>query len=90
MITYAELLNRAEQLDALLDGLDKNNPDIKYAIELLSPLINKVRNKDIDLPMSLPMQSFFYRQENSLPMNIEFMNAVAKFDVGLGLLDREN
>ena len=33
--------------------------------------------------------SHFYRKENSLPTHIEFMNAVAKFDVGLGQLGRK-
>jgi len=90
MITYSELIERAKHLEYLLEAMDKNSPDIKYATDILVPLISKVFNKDTDLPMSLPMQSFFYRQENSLPTHIEFMNAVAKFDVGLGQLDRKS
>jgi hypothetical protein len=89
MITYSELIKRAENLEYLLEIADKKNPDIKDASEILRPLIKKVLNKDTDLPMSLPMQSFFYRQENSLSMHIDFMNAVAVFDVGLEQLDRK-
>ncbi len=83
MITYAELVKRAEHLARVLDAMDRHNPDIRYAEEILRPIIRKVLESDPDLPISLPMQSFFYRQENTLPMYVELMNAIARFDVGL-------
>lgn len=90
MIPYAELLERAEHLKYLLEAMDKNNPDFKNAAEILDPIIQKVLDGKNDLPMSLPMKAFFYRQENSLAMHINFMNAVAKFDIGLEQLDRNS